>query len=407
MSSPHCIGRLCGRTAVAAALAIIASPLISRPITESEAIERALAASEFTALGEASRQEAEARVAGIRSLDNPEATISRESVSGDGRSETEWQAGIVQPIDISGRRSRLRAAERAEVGAVQGDTARRRQVRIADVRRAYMACAAGREQVRITQTFVERLREAERIVGLRANAGDAAVYDLRRLRVEARAAEAETLVQRGEEQAACATLSALTGVEQAQATASLPLLASSAPVVPGGVTRPDLLAREQRLTAAAERVRGAERARLPDLLIGAGLKRVSGDGGSATGPVASIGMRLPIFDSGRAAVTEAQARLRVQQAELGIARREVDATVAAAQARSEAATEAVRRIEEAAEDARRLGPIAEAAYEGGEGNVVELVDAYRAARDAELNIIQQLERAIQARIELDLARGTL
>ncbi|MGA9580734.1 MAG: TolC family protein, partial [Allosphingosinicella sp.] len=135
--------------------------------------------------------------------------------------------------------------------------------------------------------------------------------------------------------------------------------------------------------------------------------RVAGDGGSATGPVASIGMRLPIFDSGRATVAEAQARLRAQEAELGLARQEIGATVAAAEARSEAAAAALERVQQAAEDARKLGPIAEAAYEGGEGNVTELVDAYRAARDAELNIVQQLERVIQARIELDLARGTL
>ena len=401
-------GRARGSSLMAIA-AVIAwcGPLGAEPVTEADAIDRALARPELSALGEANRDEAQARLSGIRRLDNPEATISRESVSGAGRSETEWQVGVVQPIDLSGERSRLRAAARAEVGAVGADTARRRQVRVAEVRRAYASCAAGAERLRVVQAFVGRLREAERIVTARADAGDAAGYDVRRLRVEARSAEAEALVQQGEARAACATLSALTGVEQAQTTASLTLLASRPASTTDGATRPDLLAREQRLTAAAERVRAAERARLPDLLVGAGLKRISGDGGSATGPVASIGMRLPIFSGGGAAVAEAEARQRAQQAELGLARQEIAVAVAAAEARSEAATEALQRVEQAAEDARRLGPIAEAAYEGGEGSVVELVDAYRAARDAELNIVQQLERAIQARIELDLARGTL
>jgi cobalt-zinc-cadmium efflux system outer membrane protein len=396
-----------GLAALTAALALAVAPAPAAPITEAEAIEHALAQPEFTALGEANRDEARARVSGIRSLDNPEATVSRESVSGGGRSETEWQVGVVQPIDLSGKRSRLRAAARAEVGAIEAETARRRQARVAEVRRAYSACAAGGERLRVLHGFAERLREAERIVAARADAGDAAVYDLRRLRVEARAAEAETLVQMGESTAGCATLSALTGVDQAQTAASLTLLASGVSSPPAGATRPDLMAREQRLAAAADRVRAAQRARLPDLLVGVGLKRVSGDGGSAMGPVASIGMRVPIFDSGRATVAEAQARLRAQQAELALARQEAGAVVAAAEARSEAAAAALERIQQAAEDARRLGPIAEAAYEGGEGNVVELVDAYRAARDAELNIVQQLERVIQTRIELDLARGTL
>ncbi len=406
MSSHISRSRLRGASAFVAGIAAFASPLAAAPITESEAVERALERPEFSALGEANRDEAQARVSGIRSLDNPEATVSRESVSGSGRSDTEWQVGVVQPIDLSGKRSSLRAAARAEVGAVEAEAARRRQTWVAEVRRAYASCAAGGERLRVMTGFAERLREAERIVAARADAGDAAVYDLRRLRVEARAAEAETLVQMGELRAGCATLSALTGVGQAQTAASLTLLVSGVASPPEGATRPDLLAREQRLAAAADRVRAAQRARLPDLLIGAGLKRVSGDGGSATGPAASIGIRVPIFDSGRATVAEARARLRAQQAELGLARQEIGAAVAASEARSEAAAAALEQVQQAAEDARRLGPIAEAAYEGGEGNVLELVDAYRATRDAELNIVQQLERVIQSRIELDLARGT-
>jgi cobalt-zinc-cadmium efflux system outer membrane protein len=54
-----------------------------------------------------------------------------------------------------------------------------------------------------------------------------------------------------------------------------------------------------------------------------------------------------------------------------------------------------------------LGPIAEAAYQGGETGVVELVDAYRTARDAELEIVDLLERAARARIDLELAQGSI
>ncbi len=379
----------------------------AQPLTEAQAIERALARSEFGELGEANRDEAEARVAGIRSLDNPEATISRESVSGDGRSETEWQIGVVQPIDISGRRARLRAAARAEIGAVEADTARRRQTRVADVRRAYSGCAAAGERVRVRAAFVERLHEAERIISARASAGDAAVYDLRRLRVEARIAEAETAVQEGEVRAFCSALAALTGIADARPTASLAFLTRNVAPPPGASTRPDLVAREQRLAAAGEQLNAAQRARLPDLLVGAGLKQIEGDGGSAAGPVFSLGMRVPLFDGGSSSVAEARARVRAQEAELGLARREVEASVVEAEARHTAALEGLQRMEQAAEDARRIGPIAEAAYQGGEAGVVELIDAYRTARDAELEIIEGAERVARTRIELDLSQGRL
>lgn len=398
-------GRACGRMFIIIAALVSTAPLAAQPLTESHAIERALAQPELGALGEANRAEAEARVSGVRRFDNPEVEVSRESASGSGRDETEWRLGVVQPIDISGRRSRLRAAARAELGAVEYDTARRRQERTGQVRRAYASCAAAVEKVRITVRFVERLREAERIVSARASAGDTAVYDLRRLRVEARTAEAQTARQEGEVRAECATLAALTGDAAARPTASLALLASGLRPAAAAAVRPDLAAREQRLTAAGEQVKAAERARLPDLAIGVGVLHVQSNEGSATGPAVSLGMRLPLFDGGGAAVAEARARLRAREAELGLARREVDAAVAAAEARSAAALEAAERAQSAAEDARRLGPIAEAAYQGGEGGVVELVDALRAARDAELEIVDHLERALLARVELDLARG--
>lgn len=395
-----------GRAALAAVVLITGSPLVAGPITEPDAIDRSLALPEFVSVGEANREEAEARVSGIRRFANPEVSVSRESISGDGRSETEWTAGVSQPLDLSGRRSRLRAAARAEVVAVGGDTGRRRQERVAEVRRAFATCAAAAERVELANAFTVRLREAERIIAERVGAGDAAGYDLRRLRVEARAAEAQATLQAGEREAACRSLSALTGEPDARSTVSIASLAAQA-LSPAGTNRPDLLAREQRLVAAGEEVRAARAARLPEVVVGAGYRQVNSNEGTARGPVVSLGMRVPLFDNGRAAVRVASARERAREAELGLARREVDASVAVAEARYEAAREAAERAQRAAEDAQRLGEIAEEAYAGGETGIVELIDAYRTARDAQVEIIDLLERAVRARLDLELAQGSL
>jgi cobalt-zinc-cadmium efflux system outer membrane protein len=56
-------------------------------------------------------------------------------------------------------------------------------------------------------------------------------------------------------------------------------------------------------------------------------------------------------------------------------------------------------------DASRLSAIAQAAYEGGETGVVELIDGYRTARDAELEIVDHTERALRATITQSLAEG--
>lgn len=384
----------------------IAAPCWAQPISEDEAVAAGLAQVDFVALGEAERAAAEARMRAIPRFDNPDASVSRESVSGSGGRETEWQASVIQPIDISGRRGSLRTAAGFEADAVTAEVARRRQERIAEVREAYAGCAAAAEKVSIIERFAARLEEAERIVTLRTRAGDAAGYDLRRLRVEARGAEAELRIAQGETNAECAALSRLTGIVDARPAVSLASLEpASPPAAISEINRQDLVAGEARVASATAEVRAAERGRIPELGVGIGYKRISNEDGAAGGPVASVGVTIPIFANGGAAITEARARQRIREAELALARRKVEASVASASARAEAAIAAVQEAREAADDAARLGTIAEAAYQGGEIGVVELVDAYRTARDAELNIIDLTERAVRATIAQSLAEG--
>ena len=397
----------CSRASlVSAAFVSSTAAWAAEPLTEAEAIDRALSRPEFTDLGAAEIDEAEARVRSVRRFDNPEAIVSREQVSRAGGAETEWQVGIVQPIDLSGRRSSLRAAARAEVSAVESEVSRRRQERTAAVRRAYAGCAAAEEKAALASRYTARLQEAERIVIARTRAGDTAGYDLRRLRVEARDAEAQEQLALGEAAAECAGLAQLTGTADARPAASLDLLMSRSRI-PATPSRPDLQARERRVQAAAERVTAARRARLPEIGIGIGYKLVDSDEGSASGPAISIGATIPLFNNGGAAIAEAQARRRALEAELALARQDVAVSIEAARARAEAALNAAQAAQQARDDAARLGTIAEAAYQGGEGGVVELVDAYRAARDAEISIVELTERAVRASIDLELAEGGL
>jgi cobalt-zinc-cadmium efflux system outer membrane protein len=172
-------------------------------------------------------------------------------------------------------------------------------------------------------------------------------------------------------------------------------------------TRADLLARQARLEAATLGVRAAERARIPEFAVGLGYKRITSAGESASGPVVSLGARVPLFNRGGAAISEARARQRAREAELGLAQREIEAAVAVAKARVDAALQALQSATQALDDARRLGPIAEAAYQGGEGGVTELVDAYRAAQEAEIEVIDLLERAALARVDAELSIGSV
>ena len=71
-------------------------------------------------------------------------------------------------------------------------------------------------ELTIWQRYTSELAEAERVSSARAGAGDTAVYDVRRVQVEQRAAEAQSARARGNAVADCATLAALTGLSGLQ-----------------------------------------------------------------------------------------------------------------------------------------------------------------------------------------------
>lgn len=367
-------------------------------IDENIAIERALAREGIAARDEADRAASTAEIEVIGPLDNPSADISYESAGGG----SEWQLGVVQPIDLNGRRGALRDAARAEAEAVGADIERRRQQLVAEVRSAYLSCAAASAELDVWQRYVGQLAEAERVSSTRAEAGDTAGYDVRRVRVEHRAAEARLAQAQGDKAAGCALLGVLTGIEEPQvALASVTRLATATP----GDTRSDLVAQEQRVLAATQRVTAAQRARLPQIAVGAGIKRVDDGTGTAYGPTVSLGVSLPIWNGGGAAVRREQARQAALESELLIARRRVEAEQQAAAIRVRASRDAALTASQAREDAARLGTIADTAYQAGEIGVVELLDAYEAARDADLSVIALALDAATAAVEYDLAIG--
>jgi outer membrane protein, heavy metal efflux system len=374
------------------------------PLTEAEALTRAAALPEIAALDSATGDAARADAQSVRRFENPELHVSRERVSGSLGTETEWSAEVTQPLGINGANGRLRAAAEAEAQAVDADIARRKAVRLAEVRKAYAECSAASERVAILIEQDGRLREVERIISLRARAGDAAGYDLRRVRLEARGVAAQKTLADGEVRAACATLSRLTGEADVRATDSLfALLRPARLALEAGSGRSDLEAQRYRVTAAQAQADAARRQRLPDLAVGAGYKRLSEGGLSASGPTVSLGIRLPIF-SGSGAARAAEARKRAAEAELALSSAAIAADRDAAFARAEAAYDAAQIAGRTAEDARRVADIADAAYQGGETDITDLIDGYRAGAEARTNAIDLAERALKARADHLLAQ---
>lgn len=386
---------------IALAIALFVAPqtiAAQDVISEELAIQRALAREGVAARDEAERAASAAEIDIIGPRDNPSLQLSREAAGG----ESEWQVGVVQPIDLNGRRGSLREVARADAAAIDAEIAWRRQELVAEVRRAFVGCAGARAELEIWQRSVAELAEAERVSSARAEAGDTAVYDVRRVRVEQRAAEAQLARARGDVVADCAALASLTGIAAPQVELSAITRLGSA-AQPG--ERSDLLARERRLEAASQRVRAADQARLPQLAVGGGILRRDDGIDTAYGPAVSLGVTLPLWNGGGAMVRREEARRAALQSDLLIARRRIEAEQSAARARAQSAREAAVAAAGAREDAGRLGTIAETAYQAGEIGVVELLDAYEAAREADLSVVALARDAALAAIDYDLATG--
>lgn len=383
---------------LAVCLTAMPSPLRAQEqVTEELAIQRALARDGIAARDEADRAAAAAEVDIIGPLDNPSAEIGYEGGAGN-----EWQIGIVQPIDLSGQRGALRDAARAEGEAIDADIERRRQLLVAEVRGAYVKCAAASAEFDIWEGYAAELAEAERVSSARTGAGDTAVYDVRRVRVQQSAAEAQVELARGNRSAECALLASLTGIELPQVElAAITRLATA----PDAGERPDILAQEQRVIASSQRVTAARRARLPQIALGAGVRRVDDGIDTVYGPTLSVGVTLPIWNGGSAAVRREQARQAALENELLIAKRQAEAEVLVATTRRTATRDAALAAVKAREDSSRLGTIADTAYQSGEIGVVELLDAFEAARDAELSVIAFALEAALAAVQYDLATG--
>lgn len=382
----------------------LSTPAFAGPLSEAEALARAAALPETTALDMATGDAAKAEAQALRRFENPELHVGRERVSGSLGTETELTAEVTQPLGINGATGRLRAAALAEAQAVDADITRRKAVRAAEVRKAYAECGAATERFTILGEQDARLREVERIISLRARAGDAAGYDMRRVRIEARSVTAQKAIADGEVRATCATLSRLTG--EPDARPNEPLFALLQPIRPALETandRSDLQAQRYRVTAAEAQTDAARRQRIPDLAVGAGYKRISEGGLSASGPTISLGIKLPIF-SGNGASRAAEARKRAAEAELALSATTIAAERDAAFARADAAYEAARLAQNSAEDANRIADIADAAYQGGETDITDLIDGYRAGAEARTAAIDIAERALKARADHLLAQ---
>ena len=391
---------------------LLALPLAAwaqAPLTEAEAVRLGLARVDLADLERGAVQAAEAGVIAAGLFPNPTLSYSRERVGGSPDTvEQGWMLG--QTFDFSGRRGLHREAATRRVAAVTAGNASRQLEMAAEIRRSFHEALFRQETIRATETWAQRFARVEGMVGKLARAGEASGYDRRRLERERQTAEARLAAEHAERDRVLARLAALTGLPGALAVSGALL---PPPLPPADTAqsrldqRPDLQALTRRAEAAELDGRAAKRGGIPDLTVGIGPKRVDNGSTRENGVALSLSIPLPVFNYQQAGQQRAAAESLQARAEYRLARSRAEGELLGLYRQAEGlrATAAGYRTRTVAASPELLR-IAEAAYQGGESSLLELLDAYRGALEAETVALELEQRARAARIEYDLLTGS-
>lgn len=380
------------------------------PLTEAEAVRLGLARTDFADLARGAVQAAEADVIAAGLLPNPTLDYSRERINGSPHTiEQTWM--LSQIFDVSGRRTLHREAADRRVAAASAGIANRQLELATEIRRSFHAVLFQQAATRATETWTQRFARVESMIEKLARAGEASGYDRRRLARERQTAEAKLATERADHERELARLMALIG-------------ASSAPVLHGELLppppapldtalgrldqRPDLQSLSRRAEAAELEGRAAARGAIPELTVGVGPRFVDDGSTRDNGMALSLSLPLPVFDRQQAAQQRAAAEALQARAEYSLAKSRAEGELRGLYRQAEGLrATAIDYRSRAVAASPELLRIAETAYQGGESSLLELLDAYRGALEAETTALELDARAREARIEYDLLTGSV
>ena len=283
---------------------------------------------------------------------------------------------------------------------------------------AYFSLRSLDAQVALTRGTRASREETLEMVRRRARGGIASDLDLN----QAELARADASVQLNELQRQRALaehqLGALTGQLELTLAPGERLDLPLPPLPPAGLPstllqrRPDILQAEQQLIAANAQIGIAKAAMFPTISLTSYLGSESSGLSSLLGSGAGIwslgfGLTLPIFDAGRYAARAQAAEARQKQAVGGYQKavetafREVADALATLRQTAAVETEQQAR----AQAARNVLRLARLRYEAGYSAYLEVLEAQRAANEAELAFVRNRQSRLAASVDLMKSLG--
>jgi outer membrane protein TolC len=334
---------------------------------------------------------------------------------------TEYEAllGVTGDLDLSGR---LRASLRrsgALLEAARAGTEVARRALEQGVNEAYYGLALAAARRRSAELSLTAAVEFEQVTQLLLDAGEVAEVDFTRARLQTATRRDELEQARAAESGAADSLRVLVGYDftASIATADLTITPPDLLELDRFTTatiarRPELAQFEAERRAAEQEVKIAHADRLPQVsyFVNGGFDTNSLRPSPLkmhTGAIASISVTIPIFDWGASRSREQQARLRARTAESqrALALRSFAQQFYTARAQALSAATRVRILQASLTDAERNVQTSVARYRGGEAPILEVTDAQTTLATQRAALFQALYDYQVARARLAQAAG--
>ncbi len=392
--------------------AIAQPPIPEAKITEADVVRLALHRAPVTdaLAGAIASQQAKRSIA--EAYVNPRIIYMREQTFGTFGSGENYLS-VAQAISLGDKRRNYAAAGQLRILAAEQDGDAKRLAIAADARMKFYEVLYCQLRVTALERWNDHVSEALRVVTRRAQGGDVALYDQKRIEREQNVAQARLATSKAVLVGAGGRLRSIIDDSTTVLVATGPMLPETEPATVAALrqaasTRPDLTALHLELQAAARTQAAAARWWLPDLQLEAGWKGVDlGNGQRTDGFLLGVSMTMPLWDQSTGLVRAAQADAQIARARRALLESELNGELTSTRAealelRSIAVTQQTK-ISALSTDLIRITSIG---YEGGELGVLELLDAYRGVADDELAVVDMAYAARQAQLALDKLTGT-
>ncbi len=385
--------------ALALLLAIVGStPSEAQILMEKKFLEDSLKSHPGVAVAEADVAAAAgvSRQTGV--VDNPEITWEREDPDGAPRQDT-WRLSWRLPFD--GRRHRMAAGEAAVAASVSEVEAARLTARL-EMRSLYASWYMAAEREKVLLANLDRTRRLATWLRARAEEGEAAGVEARRLDLEVEVLQRNAGAARAEAQARREAAAVWSNLVTGQVTPARPTLPAPPDTADVG-DRADLKALAHRV-ALAESVTQVRRRVVEPPEISVGWLEIRDGLQSFDGPVFGVTWPVPLFDRNQGTREAADAGLERANSELELSRRRAEQHLQAALASYSELFEIVMNGDHQTAHDDVLDAVF-AAFEAGEASLTDMLDALRATVGVEMARLETLARALRAHLELEAALG--